>query len=329
MKFCTLSLLLLFSASLAAPTLAQAAGPAIDGTVRNGSAQNQALATQVSLYDIDGPTKMQVDSAQSAADGSFHFDGGRLDAQKHYVASVNYEGVSYTSDLLQLGTNANADITVYEATSDRNSISVDRLLIVPAAIDRHSGLITLVESYHIQNAGSQTFVGSSVGGRLETLRLPLFGGARNLNPLEGFSLDDASEATQGFALDTPLLPGASVISFSYDVPFRSSATTLQSTMDFDVGTVQLILPGNVSITSPNLTQHQTINLGGRSFDSLVASKLQSGDTLRLNVTGLPVASAPLIDLRRLPVQVLTLGVIIAAVACFVFVSRRRLPAQTA
>lgn len=314
-------------ASRAVPLRAQTPAGSISGRVLNGSDQNPPIGgANVSLYSLDGPNKRLVASAQTEAGGLFRFDGVPQIGAVRYVAAVSNDGVSYSSAIIETAASATAaDITVFRTAHDPAVLHAQRLSIVPASVDAKSGLITFVENYRVENSSTETFAGAQTAGQAQTMRFSLFPGARNLTPFEGFGLDDATATTEGFAISAPLKPGVSVISFSYDVPFRKQNLDLRREVNFPLATVELVLPGNLRISSPQLLDHRSLRLGDRAFDSLQANDLQAGAPLELRISGLPSQPRPLVDLSSLPVQISVLTLIIAGIACFVFASRARLP----
>jgi hypothetical protein len=323
----TLLLVVCALASRAAPLRAQTQDGSISGRVLNGSDQNRPISgANVSLYALDGPNKRLVASAQTDVGGLFRFDGVPQIGAVRYVAAASNDGVSYNSALIQTAASATAvDITVFRSANDPSVLHAQRLSMVPASVDAKAGLITFVENYRVENSSTETFAGTQTAGQAQTIRFSLFPGARSLTPFEGFGLDDATATSEGFAISAPLQPGVSVISFSYEVPFRKQSLDLRRDLNFPLATVELVLPGNLRISSPQLTDHRSLRLGDRSFDTLQANDLQAGAPLELRIAGLPSQPRPLVDLSSLTVQISILALIVTGIACFVFVSRARLP----
>ncbi len=308
------------------PAQAQAAGGAVAGRVLNGSTGNAPVAgATVQLYRFDGSNKTVVATAQSAADGSFQFGSLQTDATFQYAAAATFDSVTYASDVvkLQAGQTAQADVTVYASTDAGGTISVTRMSIVLAGADSKAGILTLVESYHLNNSANAAYIGAATGGMRRTLSFPLYIGARSLTALEGFTLDEAVATTSGFALTSPVLPGDSVVSFTYDLPYRSSSLALRRTLAYPTAQAEVILPADIRIASPQLRHPASVQLGGRSFNTVQSTDLAAGTPMELDVSGLPADSQPLVDLNSLPVQVAIVGVILALIAAGVLYERQR------
>ena len=315
-----------FAQGSASAVLAQSAPGSISGRVLDGSANAQPVpGAAVTLSLFDGPNKRQVTAVQSDAAGSYRFGNLQTGAGLVYVASVGYAGVSYTSQpvVLETSQDRQADVTLYEATTDAASVSIQRLSIVLAGVDQRNGQITVVESYHLRNDATAAYVGDASSGQQQTLQLPLFQGARSLSPLDGFRIDDAIATSRGFALSSPVLPGDTVLSFTYEVPFQQRSLVLRRVLAYRTELVELVLSGSVQVSSPQLAARRQIQLGERRFDTIQATNLPSGAPLVLDLSGLPAQPAPFVNLESLPVQVTLMGIILAAIASTVVYLRRQ------
>jgi len=307
-------------------SLAQSPTASVDGQVLNGTENNAPVAeAAVTLTLLDGANKRLVATTTSDPAGRYHFGGLLPSDGVSYIASASNAGVTYTSQPLQLpqGQQRTADLTVYEVTPDPSAISVRRLSMVIVAADQKSGLITLVESYHVHNGFTAAYIGSVTSGVRQTIRFPLFQGARNLTPLDGFTIDDASALGTGFGLSSPVLPGDSVFSFTYDVPYGSHSVTLRRSLVDTTDLVELIQPGSYRVVSPQLPMQSRVQLGNRSFDAIQGADLPAGSPIVIDVSGLPSRSRPLVDLESLPVQLALMAITVSAIAMTVLYLRKR------
>jgi Carboxypeptidase regulatory-like domain len=301
----------------------QASGQ-LSGRVVNGSADSAAVAgATVSVSLLDGPNKKLVTTVTADDSGAYQVDGLQGGTGAVYVASVSYQDETYSSNPVSVAENgqAQADVTVYGAGSARDALSIQRLSIVLAGTDQGNGLLSIVESYRVSNSSTNAYVGDLSAGEKTSLDLPLFKGARALTPLQGFTLDDVVETSNGFALTSPVLPGENAVSFTYDVPFTSTSLALLRALAYPTQLVQLI-PGSVQAKSPQLQTQSQLQLGNRSFPTLEASNLAAGSPLVIDVSGLPAQPTPLIDLDRQSVQLLFVGGIVGAIALAVVLQRR-------
>jgi hypothetical protein len=308
------------------PLLAQSATASIAGRIVNGSAGNQPVpATSVTLYQFDGSNKRVVATMAAGQDGSFQFDDLEPGPSFQYAASAVFDGVTYASAAvtLQPGTSQQVDVSVYATTTDAGAIGVTRMSFVLAGADSKAGLLSIVESYHLHNGGNAAYIGEASAGQRQTLQVPLFTGARSLTALDGFATDDAIATATGFALTTPLLPGDSVLSFTYDLPYSARSLTLRRSLSYSTALAEVILPSDIRITSPQLTTPASVQLGGRGFDTIQTTNLAAKSALELDVSGLPSRPQPLLDLGSLSAQVGVVALILALLATGVIYQRQR------
>jgi hypothetical protein len=313
-----------------APPVWAAQSGSVSGLVQNGSPGGQALGgVEVDLHGFDGSTDQVITSTTSDATGAFHFDNIEINTAAQYSVSVTFDKVPYFSQPFTFasGSQQTADLTVYSTTSSDAAISLDRLSIVIANVDSKQRMLTLVESYHVNNSAPETYVGQLVGSSVQSLRFPLFGGAQALTPEGGFNLSDATSIPSGFALSTPVLPGASTIVFAYQIAYRGHALTLDRTLAYTSALTEVILPGGISVSSPQLSVPSTVSIGGQTLDTIQAENLQAGASVRLQLTGLPISGGSLLPLDSLQTQLLLVGIVILAAALSIAAYRRRAAQQ--
>ncbi len=279
----------------------------------------------MSLYQFGGSNKRVVATIAAGEDGNFRFDGLEPGPSFQYVASAVFDGVTYASAAVTLspGTSQQADISVYAATDNAGAIGVARMSFVLAGADSKAGLLTVVESYHVHNSGNAAYIGAASAGQRQTLQVPLFNGARSLTALNGFTTDDVVATANGFALTTPVLPGDSVLSFTYDLPYHARGLTLRRALAYPTALAEVILPADIRITSPQLTTPASVQLGGRNFDALQATNLAARSALEFDISGLPARPQPLLDLSSLPVQIGVIALMLAMLATGVVYQRQR------
>lgn len=323
-----IAVLLAWGRPLVTHAQGQASGSIAGTVVAGGAARAPVAGVPVSLYSVSGAGKTLLASATSDATGAFQFDGINLSAGSQYIASASYLGVAYAVPL-PAGRSDPLTITVYATTERADRISIERTSLVLAGVDVKRGLLTIVESYHFTNAGSETYVGQPAGGERRSLQFPLVAGARSLVPLDGFALDEAVATTDGFVLTSPVFPGPETISFTYDVPYRGRAATLRRQFAYPAKLAEVILLPGVQATSPQLIVRSAVQLGGRSFDTIQGAALSAGTPVELKVTGLPARSNGGTNWDSLPVQLAVLLAIVSALAAAVALTRRRVVAGAA
>lgn len=329
-RWMVLLLCLLLTATQAdARPLAAASDGIVSGHVLNGSVNNQPIGgAQVDLHLFDAAGDRPVTSVRSDAGGGFRFTGVDTSPSLRYRVSTTFAGVPYASNAISFasGIEQTADVTVYATTEDGSAIRVDRFSILITSADAKKRLLTIVESYRVQNAGSSTYVGQVINGIRQTVQVPLFGGASMLIPEAGFSADDAVTTASGFALTSPVLPGPNIYIYSYQVPYRASRLDVSREIAYPTALVEVILPGSLQMSSPQLKTHATLQIGGHNFDAIQAENLTPGSPVRLDVSGLPLAGNQLLPLDSLSTQLLLVAIVVFTALATVIVARRPAPA---
>jgi hypothetical protein len=309
-------------------------GVTIRGAVVIGShgLSEPVYGLNVSVYGISGDRKSLIGTAQTGPDGGFSLSDVAVDPDQQLAALVTFDGVTYASasSASAAGSGGDLSITVYGTTDSSAAITVDRATMVITGADAKTGLVTLVESYHLTNGKDLTYVGDPTTGQRQSLRFPLFAGARSLVALDGFTVADATPTADGFVLTSPVRPGQSVISFTYDVPYGGSALSLRRSLPYGATLAQVILPGAIIVHSPQLDSRGSVQLGGRSFDTIERTSVAPGTTIEVLLSGLPPKGGLGPDWDSLPIRVLSLLAIAATVsAAVLFVRYRRRSASPA
>jgi len=334
-----LRILLLISATavLACAASGVLAAPAsqvgsVSGQVRNGSPGGRTLnGIEVDLHAFDGTNDQVIATTTSDATGSYHFENVEINGSAQYSVSATFAKVPYFSPPFKFDASGRqtADLSVYNTTASDAAVSIDRLSIVVANVDAKQRLLTLVESYHFNNSGQATYVGQLVGSQLQSLRFPLFGGAESLTPEAGFQLADATSIASGFALSLPVLPGPSTIVFAYQVPYRDPTLVLDRTLAYKTAVAEVILPGGVNVSSPQLNGQGAVSVGGQTLATIQGTGLTPGAAVRLEISGLPLSGGSFLPLDSLRTQLILVVIVIGAAALSVVAYRGRAGRQRA
>jgi hypothetical protein len=87
----------------------------------------------------------------------------------------------------------------------------------------------------------------------------------------------------------PFAPGTTVVQFAYLLPLRSSTVTLEQTLPIALNglTVMVQRLGDLHVTSPQFATHRDMSTGGETYILGQGPALRAGDTVRLELTGVP------------------------------------------
>lgn len=182
----------------------------IAGTVTQGTlGGDEVVALPVTLEAYAGFTPIALFTTTVAATGAYSFTELATDANINYLASVNSEGIRYSSTILNFTPESKslaAPITIYGTTDDP---AVVRMNSIHWIIDPRPGAVVVVEVYGVGTEGDRTYVGNAVEGLAQsvTVEIPVPPAAQDLG-FENGILGERFQQVGEVAYDTaPVLPG--------------------------------------------------------------------------------------------------------------------------
>ncbi|MGD2143227.1 MAG: hypothetical protein PVF54_01975 [Anaerolineae bacterium] len=232
-------------------------------------------------------------TATLGADQAFSVDDVTLREGQTVVARTVYDGVTYVSEPLTVGSaehDISLPITVFETMAEPIGVSVAQLHVF---VDKLGDELQIGEYCVVANTGDRTYVGSrhAASGDRRTWSISLPDGADNLR-FDGAELGGRFVALDdGFADTRPILPGdaGAEISFSYQVPYRDRLEVGQA-FDLPVAGVVLVLPeGDWTLVGDGLSSAGTLDTQMGPALSYTAGPLAAGDPLVFRVV--PVTSS--------------------------------------
>ncbi len=262
----------------------------IEGQVINGTSDGVPLeGVPVTLWAITAEEQSILLQQTTDAEGWFRFED--LDVEGlTYQLQATYQQISYWSDALTFSPDESllsAPLTVYETTTSVADLLVERAHLI---IDPQPGTLQVQELQIIVNGGNQTYVGSS-GGDGQTLQFALPLGAAEVQLSEALMACCIVETAEGFAYTRPILPGTREFYFVYELAFQSPSYTLSKGLTYPVHYLDVFVADKgLEVTGPGLTAQEPVALQGQTYLRLSAEGLSQGDTLTLNLAGLPVAA---------------------------------------
>jgi hypothetical protein len=296
----TLSLMLLpITAQVAAqeptPTPEPVVGRVTGQVVNLTSGGGTPDGVPVVLYALEDLAPRETYDAAVASDGTFSFDPIDLVPGYSYIATLEYENVTYgstfvdydgTTDSLQL------DIQVYEAVTNPDAIRVGRLHVL---VDFVEGWMRVSELYIFDNDGDRVYTGPTGNPDEGTLQLPLPTGVERPEVERGMgeSMVSASssvfEVAGGFMDTLPVRPGSSSqqLMVSYEVAYEDEAA-ITHTLLYPVSSVSLILPDiGLAVDSDLLSNAGQRAMQGMPFIEWDAADVPAGETLSFRISGVP------------------------------------------
>lgn len=298
------SILLLFgllalSFALLAFPLAASAHPLagnghIYGQLLDGSKHNAPVAGQsVILQMAQGGNASDLSTITTDAQGRFSFDNLSTDKTINYAVYTLYQRAQYYTDLIDLSSKSvdKVNLTVYDATSSTTNLAIAQANVLIDKADAQHGLVTITESYFIENLGLTAYVGSlqAKGQMPNALRFSLPGGARQLSLKGGFDGYSIVQVNAGFATDAAVPPGLSQFAFSFQVPYNASHYDFSYTVVYPTVDLAVLLPLNYHASSATLVSKGAVTVSGQTYQELSAQKMLVGAQVHVELDGLPAA----------------------------------------
>jgi len=269
---------------------ARADGAVVQGQVVNGTAGTAPSLSglQVRLYLFSGNTLKETRRVNTDAQGAYRFEGVPTGSAWAGIVSVEYAGVEYEGEPLDLssGTDFASDVTIYETTTDDTALKVDRSHLI---VEMGAGQLEVTELVVLNNTGDRTYIGSTevVPNRRATARVPLPPGASDVS----FSSEDLANAMvrtgEGFVDTRPIIPGQQQYVLSYALPCEGSTYNLTKPIAYPTAAIDVLVdaPG-AEVSAPNLERLGVRQAEGRSYQHLSGQSLPAGTDLTIRFTGL-------------------------------------------
>ena len=270
-----------------------AAAPAgegkLEGTLINRtSGSTSSVSDQPVVLNIyQGSALIDSKSTRSGSDGKYSFSGFSTDPGYVFEVAVHYEGADYYSDPLQYSANETAktvDIEVNDTSTTDEGISI---MLAHAVLSKNETGINVSQYYFIANTSDRTYIGkpsATSGGKNETIKLTMPGGATNLQIAYGLTDSDLIKSGNNLIDTAPLTPAGREISFSYRIP--ASANQLTWTFNYDVSRFDILTSDpTLKLTGDKLTAEQPLAISGKTYQDYSSSSLVAGVTVAAQISG--------------------------------------------
>jgi 5-hydroxyisourate hydrolase-like protein (transthyretin family) len=290
-------MLFIFLALLAFPLTASAHSLAGNGRVYgqllDGSKHNAPVAGQsVTLQMAQGGNATDLTTVITDAQGRYSFNGLSTDKTINYAVYTLFQRAQYFTDLIDLSSKPVdlVNLTIYDATSSTANLAIAQANVLIDKADAQHGLVTITESYFVENLGLTTYVGSLPAAKGQTpnaLRFSLPGGARQLSLKGGFDGYKIATLDSGFVTDAAVLPGLSQFAFSFQVPYNASHYDFSYTAVYPTIDLAVLLPLNYHASSATLEAKGAVTVSGQTYQELSAQKMLAGAQVHVELDGLP------------------------------------------
>jgi hypothetical protein len=298
----------------------------ISGQVINLSGGEVPSDLEITLHGFDEMQQVLTATTTVGSQGTFLFEDVEMPDGRAFIASLEYQGVVYSSDVSVAGSEAkdlSLPIPIYETTSDPSAVSVDRLHLLLEYGE--PGVLHVVELYVISNLGDRTLIADQPGEPVLTFILPE--GATNLQFQDGVLGERFVEVPGGFGDMAAVRPAASQhqVVFSYDLPYDRKLE-LHQPVTLPVNAVVILLPEDgLKVSGESLQDMGTRDVQGLSYHLYSAQRLEPGSELRFTISGRPaIGSTGLVwgTNSSLMVGLIAFGLALVAAGAWLYIRSR-------
>ncbi len=290
----------------------------------DGSALEPGLPVELHQYDMNTGAELDAIPGEVASDGTFLFADIAItaDSQLAYWASVDYQGVPYSSDFATYDgstTTFDMPVTIYEATSDYTLLKVPQL--EGYFLFDTEGVVQVFQFYRFVNDSGKTIVFPIPDSTIPFIQTPE--GAQDLQFSPGSNTAPFMTADDGVAM----LPGPDLvyeIVTIYTLPYEKRLS-LEIPFALPADSVVLYIEEGIKVKSKALTEVGPTAIQEINFVEYDASDVAAGDSIALTMSGSISASdttTPILD-KKLIIIIGIAGLLLIAAGLFLFVRERR------
>lgn len=259
----------------------------VEGVVVSGTAGKSDMFGQVvTLHRV---TATGFDDITTITDdtGAFRFENIEYDLSTRYGVSVRYQDAIYGTDLeMSTGSPPPVTLTVYEATHDDSIVSASSASLLLASAEASDRTLAALEIITLVNHSDMAYVPGT--GVMELLRFGLPPEATELSLDTRLIGADFIQVDRGFALLASVPPGEHEIMFSYRFPYPGETFTLDKSYRYGAESLRILAPEEVvSISVEGLGKPERVMIGERQYRVLEAEGLSRGESVSLELDGLP------------------------------------------
>lgn len=281
----------------ALPAAAEPLDGTIAGQVLNKSAGGGSTAgSTVMLVSFGRKEQAPLGqrTTQADANGRYSFSGLDRDPNIVYITLARYQDVNYPTDQpfqLQDEPTHQADIAVYDATTDDGAIQLESLNLLVLGADQ--GMLQFMEMGALVNAGDRTFVTDNPQDQAlaHAIKFPLPSGALSPQMQSGFNNQDVTAGVGGVQVTSPVPPGRHQFALSFQLPYTGSSADLSVQVPYPTTAFSVYVPDNgPRLSASALSASAPAQLGGQTYLLYNASNVPRATMLPAQLTGLGAAA---------------------------------------
>lgn len=247
----------------------------VSGYVIDGDSGERLAGVDVAfLIPADGGFSEMLRRA-SDEQGAFSFSGPFLTKGTAFSLVAHHDGIEHPTDALVVGEQDEVIVEVVAGTEDGSSIRFDAHHLFLTVTDVGVDVAQLI---HVDNAGSATFMGRSLGSERRVLELPIPDG--NL-ALQGHTGQVARAGPTGVFTADPLPPGRSQVAFTMQLDGQTFSGEYVHDVAYPTGRLELFLqPVSIELPSP-FTDVGQVDLHDQSYRHYRLTDLVAGRSIAI------------------------------------------------
>jgi mono/diheme cytochrome c family protein len=274
----------------------------------------------VTLYAFDEMSLVFTTTQATRQGDIFTFSGIELPLQRAFIASADFMGSTYGSDVAMVEDPTQPvklSVVVYETTTDSSGLIIDRLhMFFDFSVEDK---VQVVQLYLMSNPTDKTIIGFEPGASVLTFSLPE--GYENLQFQDGVLGERYLEVPGGFADTQSVRAGITdyQVLVAFDMPYKTKLT-MEQTINHTLTSAVVLLPENgIKLKSDALLDAGTRDVQGTAYKMFTSTPQSAGSMLSIELSGRPggglsILSSPesrnslLIGLAALGLMLVVVGV---------------------
>jgi len=303
----------------------------ISGVVENLSGGMLPVGEMITLHAFDHMQLVITDTVTLDDMGGFEFQDIEMIDGRAFLASIEYEGAIFGSDIVVVNQDNFVEellIEIYETTTDVSALSVDRLHYFFETISTEDqDVLKVVELYVISNSSNKTLVSASK--EKPAIKFTLPEGITNLEFQDGTIGGRYTLTEDGFGDYLPVRPGVGQhqVMFSYQLPFDHKIDFISS-MVLNTDAIVILVPEGILVEGKGIEDVGTRDVQGLLYHMYNGESLERGEKLSLEVSGRASLKIPIVNSQFSSDLLFGLGtLVIALMIVGVWFFKRRQPVK--
>jgi hypothetical protein len=308
--------------AFAAPNDGSVAGQVLNKT--GGGSSTTGTTVVLIAFGRKEQAPLGQQTTQADATGHYAFTGLDRDPNIVYITVARFQNVNYPSDQpfqLQDQPAAQADITVYDATTADNSIQLESLNLLVMGADK--GVVQCMEMGALLNNGDRTFVTANPQDQAlaNAIKFALPKGALSVQMQAGFTDQDVIQGVGGIQVTSPIPPGRHQFAMSFQLPYSGSAVDVGMQIPYPAGSFNVYVPqSGMRLDGSPLTANGPTQLGGQTYSLYTAENVAKSTMVGGTLAGLGGAAG----ISTTELALISLGVVLVVLGGGVIVFGGRL-----